>query len=172
MDQLVTEVSDSGEAGRARLGLAECPNDGHSAGPEELDLAEKPEDEVAAGPEELGLAVDPDDGSAGAREEAVSRGAEERETAVGEGQPADRRSGRADTATGAVCAGSVDPLRELYEEGVWRDQRQWRCRLCPFDTLKGEEVIRAHAAKQHVLGLRDNKSEGGEEKPQILVARR
>ena len=38
----------------------------------------------------------------------------------------------------------MDPLRGLYEEGTWRGKRQWRCLVCPFDTLKGEEVIREH----------------------------
>jgi hypothetical protein len=114
------------------------------------------------------------------REEAVSAGAEGRETAVGPGQPAnwkpaaDGKSARADAASaGSTSSPSrgLDPLRELYEEGVWRDQRQWRCRMCPFDTLKGEEVIRAHVAKQHVLGSR-GAADRDEEASQILVARR
>jgi len=38
---------------------------------------------------------------------------------------------------------------ELYEVGEWKGMRQWRCRLCPWDTLDGEGAMLAHLAAQH-----------------------
>lgn len=42
----------------------------------------------------------------------------------------------------------VDPY-PLWTMGRWGDIPQWRCALCPFDTLDGEEAILAHYLAEH-----------------------
>jgi len=89
---------------------------------------------------------------AAARETATSRQAAEREKAV---KPAGTR---------------VDPIGDLYTEGTWHGMPQWKCKLCPWDTLKSEAVIRDHVVRAHVLGPEEE--EAKKAKPQILVAKR
>ena len=36
-----------------------------------------------------------------------------------------------------------------FELGTWKGLRQWRCRRCPWDTLAGEEALRAHIQEVH-----------------------
>lgn len=36
-----------------------------------------------------------------------------------------------------------------FELMKWKGLLMWRCRYCPFDTLKGEDVIRAHVRDVH-----------------------
>jgi hypothetical protein len=36
-----------------------------------------------------------------------------------------------------------------FDLGTWKGLPQWRCRLCPFDTVAGEGAMRAHIEKVH-----------------------
>ena len=38
---------------------------------------------------------------------------------------------------------------EPFEVGEWNGHVQWRCRLCPWDTLKSEAAMREHLAARH-----------------------
>lgn len=38
---------------------------------------------------------------------------------------------------------------ELWTVGAWGEFTQWQCTLCPWDTLDGEEAMRAHYATAH-----------------------
>lgn len=49
----------------------------------------------------------------------------------------------------APAASEPDPL---YELGSWAGLAQWRCRLCPWDTLDGESAMLAHLASRHAPG--------------------
>ena len=33
--------------------------------------------------------------------------------------------------------------------GMWGGFTQWRCRLCPWDTLEGEDAMLEHVAARH-----------------------
>ncbi|KAA3644558.1 MAG: hypothetical protein DWQ07_14155 [Chloroflexi bacterium] len=37
-----------------------------------------------------------------------------------------------------------------FEVGKWGGHPQWRCKLCAFDTLKGEAVMWDHLREQHM----------------------
>lgn len=37
----------------------------------------------------------------------------------------------------------------LYTEGTWKGLPQWRCKLCAWDTLKGEEEMIRHIQEVH-----------------------
>lgn len=37
----------------------------------------------------------------------------------------------------------------LWDMGVWKGLSQWRCRLCRWDTLDGEEAMLKHIAEVH-----------------------
>jgi len=37
----------------------------------------------------------------------------------------------------------------LYEVGEWKGMTQWRCKLCAWDTLDGEEAILTHLVAKH-----------------------
>lgn len=37
-----------------------------------------------------------------------------------------------------------------YVMGQWHGMPQWKCRMCAFDTLDGEEAILAHIVARHV----------------------
>lgn len=36
-----------------------------------------------------------------------------------------------------------------YTVGKWQGYTQWQCRLCPWDTLEGEEAIWEHIQARH-----------------------
>jgi len=36
-----------------------------------------------------------------------------------------------------------------FTKGKWQNFDQWRCRLCPFDTLEGEDEFWLHYAQKH-----------------------
>jgi hypothetical protein len=36
-----------------------------------------------------------------------------------------------------------------YTIGSWKGHKQWRCNLCPFDTLDGERAMLEHIAAKH-----------------------
>jgi hypothetical protein len=36
-----------------------------------------------------------------------------------------------------------------FELGKWQNFEQWRCKLCPFDTLEGEDEFWLHYAQAH-----------------------
>lgn len=44
---------------------------------------------------------------------------------------------------------SEPPIELPYIEGLWSGLPQWRCRLCPWDTLEGEDVMWEHIAARH-----------------------
>ncbi len=46
-------------------------------------------------------------------------------------------------------SGDVAEIKELYEMGEWKGLPQWRCTLCPFDTLAGEAAIVDHIIRAH-----------------------
>lgn len=108
-------------------------------------------------------------GMTGGREEAVEPGAVGRERALGRAAPglgvppADDKPAAESAEPGSS---GVDHLSDCYEEGRWRGLRQWRCLLCPFDTLAGEAVVREHVVKMHIIGG------SAEAPPEIFVARR
>lgn len=39
---------------------------------------------------------------------------------------------------------------ELFTVGEWKGLPQWRCALCPWDTLVSEAEMRAHIAEVHL----------------------
>lgn len=39
--------------------------------------------------------------------------------------------------------------KQLYTMGTWRGMRQWKCKLCPWDTLEGEAKMLEHIASAH-----------------------
>lgn len=43
-----------------------------------------------------------------------------------------------------------DPVAMLYVESAWKGLPQWRCRVCPWDTLKSEEEMRKHIEEVHL----------------------
>lgn len=43
-------------------------------------------------------------------------------------------------------------MNELWREDVWMGLRIWRCGLCPWDTLDGEERMREHVWERHGEG--------------------
>lgn len=53
-----------------------------------------------------------------------------------------------------------------YQLGTWHGLQQWRCRLCPWDTLAGEEALLAHVREVHEPPLRPPSP------PLVLVADR
>lgn len=83
------------------------------------------------------------------RETATSRDAEKREKAV---KP--------------TAKSPLDPIADLYEVGQWKGMPRWQCKLCPWDTLEGEEVIRKHIVTTHMA------PPPKEEPKQVLVADR
>ena len=50
-------------------------------------------------------------------------------------------------------------VEELYTVGEWAGMKQWKCALCPWDTLEREEAMLEHLASAHAPP-----------KPKILVA--
>ncbi len=40
-------------------------------------------------------------------------------------------------------------MEQPYTTGTWNGLTVWRCRLCSWDTLDGEEVMLAHIAERH-----------------------
>lgn len=36
-----------------------------------------------------------------------------------------------------------------FTVGQWKQFTQWRCKLCPWDTLEGEAAMREHLATVH-----------------------
>ena len=36
-----------------------------------------------------------------------------------------------------------------FELGKWQSFDQWRCKLCPYDTLEGEDAYWLHYARAH-----------------------
>ena len=53
----------------------------------------------------------------------------------------------ADFETAVEPVAVSDPVP--WTVGTWGELPQWRCVLCPFDTLDGEAEIRAHYATVH-----------------------
>lgn len=48
-----------------------------------------------------------------------------------------------------VMRETANVIEEPFEVGEWNGHVQWRCRLCPWDTLKGEAAMREHLAARH-----------------------
>jgi hypothetical protein len=67
-----------------------------------------------------------------------------RETAARPPKEAAGRPGAKDDPA-AGRAGAEQP----FEIGAWKGHTQWRCKLCPWDTLDGEEAMLAHVATCH-----------------------
>lgn len=44
---------------------------------------------------------------------------------------------------------NVAQIKDLYEVGEWRGFTQWRCKLCPWDTLAGEAEMVEHVTSAH-----------------------
>jgi len=40
-------------------------------------------------------------------------------------------------------------LREMYELGSWKGLKQYKCKLCPYDTLHENEIIK-HIQERHL----------------------
>lgn len=49
----------------------------------------------------------------------------------------------------AVEAAPAAAEPKPWTVGAWADLPQWRCSLCPFDTLDSEEAMLAHYAAVH-----------------------
>ena len=49
----------------------------------------------------------------------------------------------------AVEAAPAAAEPEPWTVAAWGEFPQWRCTLCPFDTLDGEAAMRAHYAAVH-----------------------
>ncbi len=49
----------------------------------------------------------------------------------------------------AKKAEKTEPEELPFVLGKWQDLDQWRCKLCPFDTLEGEDAYWLHFARQH-----------------------
>jgi len=75
------------------------------------------------------------------RETATSAKAEKREKAV-------------EVEVKAKKATVADPLGDLFEVGTWRGRPRWQCRVCPWDTLKGEGAVREHIVSVHLIHIR------------------
>lgn len=43
----------------------------------------------------------------------------------------------------------VEPAETRWTVGMWSTFSQWRCALCPFDTLDGLAAIEAHWLAEH-----------------------
>lgn len=110
------------------------------------------------------------------REEAISTQVQQRERAVGPAQPGrpdrtrEEPGEEVDVVSPKTDEVTLDLLADLYEEASWRGVVQWRCLLCPWDTLRGEQDIREHVARRHVLGAQEAEARGPAS--EILVARR
>lgn len=52
-------------------------------------------------------------------------------------------------------AAAAEPLTSPYESnvpwtmGTWSGMPQWRCTMCPFDTLDGEDAMIVHIEARH-----------------------
>lgn len=46
-----------------------------------------------------------------------------------------------------------EPENQLFTVGAWHALPQWRCNLCPWDTLDGEAAMLAHLAERHAPKL-------------------
>lgn len=59
------------------------------------------------------------------------------------------------TATPESSVGATDhpqPLQaaDYVREGTWHGLAKWECKLCPWDTMKGEDVAIAHVVERHM----------------------
>lgn len=41
------------------------------------------------------------------------------------------------------------PENPYFTVGSWNGLPQWKCKLCPWDTLKGETAVMEHVAEKH-----------------------
>lgn len=46
--------------------------------------------------------------------------------------------------------GNVANIADLYEIRTWKGMDQHRCKVCQWDTLKGQEAIIDHIVKTHI----------------------
>lgn len=44
---------------------------------------------------------------------------------------------------------TTDAAEALWTAAAWGGQMQYRCGACPWDTLEGEEAMRAHVRAAH-----------------------
>jgi hypothetical protein len=55
----------------------------------------------------------------------------------------------AEVETSPVSA-EKEPEDERYTLGTWNNYTQWRCAFCPWDTLRGRDVMLQHFVHVHV----------------------
>jgi hypothetical protein len=74
---------------------------------------------------------------------------EEQEAISSEMPPAEQEEALQEEAKPEMPQAAAMP-EVPWTMGTWKGLPQWRCRLCPWDTLKGEAEMRKHIEEAHL----------------------